>query len=65
MEKYGYTYLGMIPMGAEAASEYFKQGGMMVYALHPDGTESVVENAKQFDRHVENGGCLPLTKKIG
>ncbi len=63
MEKYGYTYLGMIPMGAEAAREYFKQGGMMVYALHPDGTESVIENAKQFDRHVENGGLFAAPKE--
>lgn len=63
MEKYGYTYLGMVPMGAEAASEYFKQGGMMVYALHPDGTESVIENDKQFDRHAENGGLFAVDKE--
>ena len=63
MEKYGYTYLGMVPMGAEVASEHFKQGGMMVYALHPDGTESVIENAKQFDRHVENGGLFDVDKE--
>ena len=63
MEKYGYTYLGMVPMGAEVASEHFKQGGMMVYALHPDGTESVVENAKQFDRHVENGCLFAVDKE--
>ncbi len=63
MEKYGYTYLGMIPMGAEVAREHFKQGGMMVYALHPDGTESVVENAKQFDRHVENSGLFAFDKE--
>lgn len=63
MEKYGYTYLGMVPMGAEAASEHFKQGGMIVYALHPDGTESVIENEKQFDRHVENGGLFAVDKE--
>lgn len=63
MKKCGYTYLGMVPMGAEAASEHFKQGGMMVYALHPDGTESVIENEKQFDRHVENGGLFAVDKE--
>ena len=63
MEKYGYTYPGMVPMGAEAASEHFKQGKMMVYALHPDGTESVIENPKQFDRHVENGGLFAVDKE--
>ncbi len=36
---------------------------MMVYALHPDGTESVVENAKQFDRHVENSGLFAAPKE--
>lgn len=35
----------------------------MVYALHPDGTESVIENAKQFDRHVENGGLFAVDKE--
>lgn len=44
-------------------SEHFKQGGMMVYALHPDGTESVIENEKQFDRHVENGGLFAVDKE--
>ena len=63
MEKYGYTYLGMVPMGAEAAGEHFKQGSMMLYALHPDGTESVVENEKQFVRHVENGGLFAVDKE--
>ena len=63
MEKYGYTYLGMVPMGAEAAGEHFKQGSMMLYALHPDGTESVVESEKQFARHVENGGLFAVDKE--
>ena len=63
MEKYGYTYLGMVPMGAEAAGEHFKQGSMMLYALHPDGTESVVESEKQFARHVENGGLFSVDKE--
>ena len=35
----------------------------MVYALHPDGTESVIENDKQFDRHVENGGLFAAPKE--
>jgi hypothetical protein len=63
MEKYGYTYLGMVPMGAEAAGEHFNQGSMMLYALHPDGTESVVESEKQFARHVENGGLFAVDKE--
>lgn len=63
MQKYGYAYLGMIPMGAETASEHWKHGKMMLYALHPDGTESAVESDKQFDRHAENGGMFAVDKE--
>ncbi len=63
MKKYGYDYLGMLPMGAEAASELRKHGDMIVYALHPDGSESVVDNDKQFDRHAENGGMFAVDKE--
>ncbi len=63
MKKYGYDYLGMLPMGAEAASELRKHSDMMVYALHPDGSESVVDNDKQFDRHAENGGMFAVDKE--
>ena len=63
MKNYGYTFLGMVPMGAEAASELRKHGDMMVYALHPDGSESVIDNDKQFDRHAENGGMFAVDKE--
>ncbi|MCD7761766.1 MAG: YodL domain-containing protein [Lachnospiraceae bacterium] len=62
MEEYGYHYPGMVPMGAEAATEYFKQGSMMIYALHPDGTETVIGNEKQLQRHIENGGLFGVDK---
>lgn len=57
MSKYGYSFLGMVPMSAETAEQYYKQGRML-YALHPDGTESVIGNEKQFQRHVELGGLF-------
>ena len=38
---------------------------MMIYALHPDGTESLIDNDKQFERHIENGGLFGIEKKIG
>lgn len=63
MEKYGYSFLGMVPMAAETAEQYFKQGSMMLYALHPDGTESVVGNEKQFQRYVELGGLFGVEKQ--
>ena len=40
-----------------------KHGDMIVYALHPDGSESVVDNDKQFDRHAENGGMFAVDKE--
>ena len=63
MEKYGYSFLGMVPMSAETAEQYYKQGSMMLYALHPDGTESVIGNEKQFQRHVELGGLFGVEKQ--
>lgn len=62
MELYGYSYRGMVPMGTEVAQEHFEQGTMMMYALHPDGTESVVDNQKQFDRHAQLGGLFGIEK---
>jgi hypothetical protein len=35
-------------MGSETAREYFQQGSMLVYALHQDGTETVVGNEIQL-----------------
>ena len=36
---------------------------MLLYALHPDGTESVIGNEKQFQRHKENGGLFGVDKQ--
>ena len=36
---------------------------MMIYALHPDGTESLIDNDKQFERHIENGGLFGIEKE--
>jgi hypothetical protein len=63
MEQYGYAFQGMVPMGGEVAAGYFQQGGMMVFALHPDGTETVVGNEKQLQRHIENGGLFAVEKQ--
>jgi hypothetical protein len=63
MEQYGYFFQGMVPMGSEAAKEHFHQGRMLVYALHPDGTETVVGNDRQLQRHIENGGLFAVDKQ--
>lgn len=63
MEQYGYSYPGMLPLSADAAKAYWDEDKMMIYALHPDGTESLIDNDKQFERHIENGGLFGIEKE--
>jgi len=63
MIAYGYSYMGMVPLGADAAEGQYKAGSMLVYALHPDGTESVIGSEKQFQRHKENDGLFAVDKQ--
>ena len=63
MVKYGYTYLGMVPIGNETAEEFFKQDTMSVFALHPDGTESMIESEKQFEVFAEKCGLFGVEKE--
>lgn len=63
MIAYGYSYMGMVPLNADAAEGLHKEGNMLLYALHPDGTESVIGNEKQFQRHKENGGLFGVDKQ--
>ena len=63
MVKYGYTYLGMVPVGSETAEEFFKQDTMSVFALHPDGTESMIESEKQFEVFAEKCGLFGVEKE--
>lgn len=62
MAEYGYSYGGMVPMGTEVAQGFFKEGTFMLYALHPDGTESVVAKENQFQRHAQLGGLFGVEK---
>lgn len=39
------------------------QSASSASALHPDGSESVIDNDKQFDRHAENGGMFAVDKE--
>ena len=53
MVAYGYSYRGMLPLNADAAKAHWEEAKLMLYALHPDGTESLIDNEKQFERHIE------------
>jgi hypothetical protein len=63
MEAYGYNSVGMLPVGADKANEYFKKGNMTLFALHPDGTETEVKNEKQLQRHIEMKGLFAVDKQ--
>lgn len=63
MVAYGYSYMGMVPLKADAAEGLYKEGNMLLYALHPDGTESAIGNEKQFQRHKQNGGLFAVDKQ--
>ncbi len=63
MVDYGYSYRGMLPMNADAAKAHWEEAKLMLYALHPDGTESLIDNEKQFERHIENGGLFGIEKE--
>ena len=63
MVAYGYSYRGMLPLNADAAKAHWEEAKLMLYALHPDGTESLIDNEKQFERHIENGGLFGIEKE--
>ena len=63
MLAYGYSYRGMLPLNADAAKAHWEEAKLMLYALHPDGTESLIDNGKQFERHIENGGLFGIEKE--
>lgn len=63
MIAYGYSYMGMVPLKAEEAEGQYNAGSLLAYALHPDGTESVIGNEKQFQRHKANGGLFAVDKQ--
>ena len=63
MIAYGYSYMGMLPLKADAAEGQYEAGNMLIYALHPDGTESVIGSEKQFQRHKQNGGLFAVDKQ--
>ena len=53
----------LLNMEQERSKEKSQAVSMMLYALHPDGTESVIGNEKQFQRHVELGGLFGVEKQ--
>lgn len=50
MQRYGYTWEGMLPLGKERALE-LAEAGLEVFILMPDGTERVAESRDEITGH--------------
>ena len=50
MQKYGYSYDGMLPVTRERALE-LDAAGLTVYVLHEDNTESMVFDPQEIMDH--------------
>ena len=59
MQKYGYSYDGMLPVTRERALE-LDAAGLTVYVLHEDNTESMVFDPQEI---MEHGGLFGLDRE--
>ena len=59
MQKYGYSYDGMLPVTRERALE-LDAAGLTVYVLHEDNTESMVFDSQEI---MEHGGLFGVDRE--
>ena len=59
MQKYGYSYDGMLPVARERALE-LDAAGLTVYVLHEDNTESMVFDPKEI---MDHGGLFGVDRE--
>ena len=59
MQKYGYSYDGMLPVARERALE-LDAAGLTVYVLHEDNTESMVFDPQEI---MEHGGLFGVDRE--
>lgn len=50
MLNFGYSYMGMLPLGKEKAIEFWEEG-IPIYRLYYDETEGMVENLEEIMNH--------------
>lgn len=60
LERYGYTWTGMVWVQPTPALEHFDLYD--VYELHPDNSESLLASREALLEHVEEGGLLGIEK---
>ena len=58
MHDYGYKWEEMLPLTKEKAAELFKED-VVVYQLHVDGSETVIEDVEELEGH---GGLFGIEK---
>lgn len=61
MISYGYEWGGMLPVREENARKLY-DAGLEVFALHPDDTESSLDNKEAIMQHAQNGGIFGVEK---
>lgn len=62
MNKYGYEWDGMLPLGVEKAMELFEKENVDIFLLYNDGTESLAESKEAILEHSEKGGIMGIER---
>ena len=63
MEKYGYTWDGMLPLQETAAAQLFEKEDMQIFRLYGDGSEGIIGSVDEIRAHAENGGIFGVHKE--
>lgn len=63
MQEYGYTWDGMLPLQAEAATRFFEQGKVELFCLYNDGTEGAVTSLEDLQAHAKHDGIFGMEKE--
>ncbi len=63
MEKYGYTWDGMLPLQETAAAQLFEKEDMQIFRLYEDGSEGIIGSIDEIRAHAENGGIFGVHKE--
>lgn len=62
MNKYGYTWDGMVPLTQEQAVELFDRG-LELYKIYEDGSEAIIDDIDEITEHADNAGMFGISKQ--
>ena len=63
MEKYGYSWDGMLPLQEAAAAQLFEKEDMQIFRLYGDGSEGIIGSVDEIHAHAEKGGIFGIHKE--